>query len=91
MRVHIKYFELIRATESKSFCFHLFQKADNSLVKETASAIKYNELLAEHTMRRKRDIYCSNFSLETIFTMNTENSKTNQQRKFLFNLSQRLD
>ena len=28
--------------------------------------------------------------METIF-MNTENSKTNEQRKFVLNLSQRLD
>ena len=33
--------------------------------------------------------YCSNVNLETIF-MNTEKSKTNEQHKFVLNLSQRL-
>ena len=34
--------------------------------------------------------YCPNISMETIF-INTENSKTNEPHKFVFNLSQRSD
>ena len=36
------------------------------------------------------DNYCPNISMEAVF-MNTENSKTNEQHKFVLNLSQRLD
>ena len=34
--------------------------------------------------------YCPNISMETIF-MNTENGKTNDKQRFIFNLSQMLD
>ena len=34
--------------------------------------------------------YCPNISMEAVF-MNTENNKTKEPRKFVLNLSQRLD
>ena len=34
--------------------------------------------------------YCSNISMEAVF-MNMENNKTKEPRKFVLNLSQRLD
>ena len=57
---------------------------------ETEFIIKSNESLAENKTKKRLNNYYKNISMETIF-MNTENSKTNEPHKFVFDLSQRLD
>ena len=50
--------------------------------------IKYNELLAEFTIKMRLIKVWPNISIETIF-LNTKNSKTKEPHEFVLNLSQR--
>ena len=51
--------------------------------------IKYNELLAEFTIKMRLIKVWPNISIETIF-LNTKNSKTKEPHEFVLNLSQRV-
>ena len=94
MVVHNGDNKIIITTEAKTFYFYLPKYVDNDLKYEINFIIKLNELLAERKKKKKErersGNYCPNISMETIFT-NTENSKTNEPHKFVFNLSQRSD
>ena len=65
---------------------------------EIGFVIKNNESLAESNIENEHETklnnYCENMCIETIFMnteKNTKNSKTNEPRKFVLNLSHRLD
>ena len=90
MEVHIGYNKLAITAEPKTFHFDLLKDVGIDLKHEIFFIMEHNELLTEHTIKTRIDNYCANISLETIF-MNNEDSKTNEPRKFVLNLSQRLD
>ena len=51
MGVHIGDNKLVKTTKPKTFHFDLTKDADINLKHETYSIIKYNKLLAEHTIK----------------------------------------
>ena len=51
---------------------------------------KYNEILAERTIKTRLENFCPNKPTEMI-SLNMEDSKTNEPHKFVHNLSQKLD
>ena len=53
MGAHIEYMKLIITIASKTFCFDLPKDAYNYLEHKIDSFIKHNELLAEHTIKKK--------------------------------------
>ena len=79
--------------DPKNICFNFDwpRDVDENMKHKNEYVIKNNESLAENKMKtEKLHNYCLNISMETIF-MNTENSRTNEPRKFVLSLSQRLD
>ena len=83
---------MIVVRDSITFCFSFYwpKDVDNNLKNEIEFIIKSNESFAENKKKTRLNNYCLYISMGTIF-MNTENSKTNEPHKFVFNLSQRLD
>ena len=86
----IKDNKFVIITKSKTIRCHLPKDANNILKHEINFIIKQNELLAEHTTKIRLVNYCPNIFMETIF-MKTENSETNEPKKFVLNFSQGLD
>ena len=82
--------KLVITKKSNTFQFDLLKDAGFNLKHEIYSIIKYNELLADHTIKRRLDNYFPHISMKTIF-MNSANSKTSDPHKFILNLSQTLD
>ena len=87
MGVYIVYNKLVITTESKKFCFDLSRDADINIEHELLYLSISINSIAEKT---RLDNYYPNVSTETIL-LSTENSKTNEPHKFVFNLLDELD
>ena len=83
---------MIVIKDPKTFCFNfdLPKDVDENLKYEIKFIIKSNESLAKIIIKNDIEQLLLKYKMETIF-MNTENSKMNEQNKFVLNLSQRLD
>ena len=81
---------LIKDPKTFSFNFNWAKDVDDNLKHDIEFIIKSNESLAENKIKNKIEQLSLNISMKTIF-MNMENSKMNESRKFVLNLSQRLD
>ena len=82
---------VIRESKTCYFDFDWRKYVDWNLKHQIEFIIKSNESLAPNKIKKTRlSNYCPNISMETIF-MSTEKSKTNEPRKVVLNLSQRLD
>ena len=84
--VIIKDKKFVIVTEPKTNHFDLTKDVNNSLKHESDFIIKHNEFLEEQTTKTRLVDYfhVNNKSMETIF-VNTENTKTNELRKFILN------
>ena len=74
--MHIEEKKVAILTEPKTTHFDLTNFFGNNLQHAIDSVIKYNEFLAEHTVKIRLANNCPNINIETIL-INTENSKTN--------------
>ena len=83
---------MIVIKDPKTFCFNfdLPKDVDENLKYEIKFIIKSNESLAKIIIKNDIVQLLLKYKMETVF-MNTENSKMNEQNKFVLNLSQRLD
>ena len=90
MEAHIGDNKIVITIKPKTFYFDLSKDVDNNLKDEMDPIIKHNDFLAEHAVKTRLVYCCSNIIMETI-SINTKNSKSNEPKNIVLNLSQRLD